>query len=155
MENGTVHPMQADQVSANRVALFMFMIGNTDWSIPNRHNIELVQPSPGTPPLVIPYDFDWSGVVDAPYAEPNPMLGLNSVKDRLFRGFCRPEESWAPVYEAFLAQKEAILALYSESTYLENAEKQRAIHYLEDFYSIIEDPRKRKMQITDMCRTDK
>ncbi len=154
LEGGNIHPLQVDPVAGNRMALFEYMIGNTDWSIPAMHNVKLVLREPGTPPLVVPYDFDWSGLVDAPYAEPNPMLGIASVRERLYRGFCRPEESWEPVWEVFLAKKEEMLALYETSPYLTKAEKQQAMRYLREFYDIIETPGRRKFNIEERCRTN-
>ena len=65
------------------------MIGNTDWNLDKSHNIELIRPASGGAPIPVPYDFDWSGLIAPPYARPNQMLGIGSVKQRLFRGFCR------------------------------------------------------------------
>lgn len=155
METANVHPMSADGVSANRLALFEYMIGNTDWSIPAAHNMELIMLEPGTPPIVVPYDFDWSGIVGAPYAEPNPLLGISNVKERIYRGFCRPESTWEPVWEAFEENKDAIIQLYLDFPYLTKQEKNSAIKYIEEFYDIIEDPRKRKLNIEDKCRTNR
>lgn len=155
METSNVHPLNADGVSANRLALFEYMIGNTDWSIPAAHNMELIITEPGTPPIVVPYDFDWSGIVDAPYAEPNPMLGISNVKERVYRGFCRPESTWEPVWEAFEQNKEPIIQLYLDFPYLTKQEKNASIKYIESFYEIIEDPRQRKLKIEDVCRTNR
>ncbi len=155
IEGGNVHPLKADPVSANRVALFQYMIGNTDWSISGQHNLKLVLTTPGTPPKIIPYDFDWSGIVMAPYAEPNPILELTSVRERKFRGFCRPEETWTPVWEEFMQAKPDILALYQEFPLLEEREREQAIEYIENFYEIIEDPGKRAWEIEKQCRINK
>ncbi len=38
--------------------------------------------------IVIPYDFDQSGVINIPYAEPNRALRIGSVRQRLYRGLC-------------------------------------------------------------------
>lgn len=60
--------MPVDKEPMLMVALFEFMIGNTDWFIQNRHNLEFVV-IPGHSFLVtIPYDFDYSGLVAASYA---------------------------------------------------------------------------------------
>lgn len=155
METSNVHPMSADGVSANRLALFEYMIGNTDWSIPAAHNMELIMMEPGTAPIVVPYDFDWSGIVGAPYAEPNPLLGISSVKERVYRGFCRPESTWEPVWETFERNKDAVIQLYLDFPYLTKQEKNASIKYIEGFYNIIEDPRKRALNIEDQCRTNR
>lgn len=155
METTNVHPMNADGVAANRLALFEYMIGNTDWSIPGGHNMELIILEPGAAPIVVPYDFDWSGIVGAPYAEPNPLLGISNVRERVYRGFCRPESTWEPVWETFEQNKNSIIQLYLDFPYFTKQEKNSAIKYIEDFYEILEDPRKRKLNIEDKCRTNR
>ena len=68
--------------------IFEFMIGNTDVSIYALHNVRVVQ-RPDKTLHVIPYDFDLSGLVNAPYAMPARGLMIKSVTDRLYRGPCR------------------------------------------------------------------
>ncbi|HEX8278293.1 MAG TPA: hypothetical protein VF540_06340, partial [Segetibacter sp.] len=67
------------------VNLFQYMIGNTDWSVGKYHNIKLMLSKNDTlsPPYTIPYDFDYAGIVDAPYAVPNEELEIKTVRDRL------------------------------------------------------------------------
>ena len=64
------------------------MIGNTDWSVPNQHNCKVLSgmniehSDLGT---IVPYDFDYSGLVDADYAVPYEGLALESVRERRYR----------------------------------------------------------------------
>ena len=59
------------------------MIGNTDWAVPNNHNVKLIYDKERklAPPLVVPYDFDYSGLVDASYAVPNEVIGTEKVTE--------------------------------------------------------------------------
>ncbi|RMG64055.1 MAG: hypothetical protein D6722_17200, partial [Bacteroidetes bacterium] len=107
-----IHPDKTQYDLVNLLSVFQFMVGNTDWSVPGLHNIVLVATEPGQPPLAIPYDFDWCGIVDAPYAFPNPQLGINSVRQRVFRGFCRTPEEFEATFSRFRAQRQALLSLY-------------------------------------------
>ncbi len=59
--------MERDQ--AILVDVFQYLIGNTDWSGVEMHNMELFQ-TPAGVYATIPYDFDFSGIIDARYAEP-------------------------------------------------------------------------------------
>ena len=43
---------------------------------------------PGSLLTVVPYDFDFSGLVDAPYADPPEGIPVNSVRQRTYRGYC-------------------------------------------------------------------
>ena len=65
------------------------MIGNTDWSMVYQHNVEMLYLNSAA--FAIPYDFDHSGIVNAYYAKPNPMLNIRSVRDRIYRGMCRKD----------------------------------------------------------------
>src|SRR5256885_2062303 len=76
-----------DQVGL--IAVFEYMIANTDWSVGGLHNIVLTEDTSGTV-YPVPYDFDWSGVISTPYARPDARLNITSVRQRLFRGYCRP-----------------------------------------------------------------
>ena len=84
-----------EPASLNLMMLFEYMIGNTDFSIVEQHNVRLVQ-TPAGRRFVVPYDFDYSGLADADYARPSKALSIVSVRDRLFRGPCRTADEWQP-----------------------------------------------------------
>lgn len=150
-----VHPDKTNYVWANNLAVFQYMVGNTDWSIAELHNIRLVMTNPAEPPIAVPYDFDWSGLVGTPYAIPNPELGIVSVKDRLFRGFCRTEEEFAVTFQLFQEKKSAFFRLIEENELLDEKSKDSLTRYLSQFYSIIDSERGRKGQFYEKCRTTK
>lgn len=64
------------------VAMFEYMIGNTDWDIAMLRNVRLVRSAETGKALVLPYDFDFSGFVSAPYSSPSSESGLITVRDR-------------------------------------------------------------------------
>lgn len=68
--------------SAALNAVFQYAIGNTDWDIEGFRNVYLFQPADGSKVVPIPYDFDFSGLVSAPYSTPTSSTGLTTVKDR-------------------------------------------------------------------------
>ena len=74
-----------DSVDASHAALnavFQYMIGNTDWSMMDARNIYQFRPAAGGKIIPIPYDFDFSGLVDASYATPTKESGLLNVRER-------------------------------------------------------------------------
>ena len=74
------------------LGVFQYMIGNTDWAVSALHNIVLIRDSTGVV-YPVPYDFDWSGVIWPPYAQPDPSLNIRTVRQRTFRAACRtPDE---------------------------------------------------------------
>jgi hypothetical protein len=120
--------------------LFQYMIGNTDFSIHALHNVRLVQrPDKSLHP--VPYDFDFSGLVRAPYAAPDRALMLPSVRDRLYRGPCRRPEQVDLHVANFVAKKDRLLALPDAIPGLDKDSRDDTRSYLEGFYSSIKSAR--------------
>ena len=133
------------------MALFQFMIGNTDWFIQNRHNVEFVG-LPGYPLLVtVPYDFDYSGLVNAPYAVHHESIDLASVTSRYYQGRCITEEEVNDALKIFLEQKTNILNLPGRIQGLDEREVKETREYLGDFFDIIENPKKLESQVFKHC----
>ncbi len=134
--------------------LFQFMIGNTDWSVPGLHNVKLIKStSPLIPnPIPVPYDFDYSGLVDASYAAPHESLGIPSVRVRKYLGFCTTEEELKQAIDVFQRKRGEILKLIEEFPWLSDAGKIRSLKYIQNFYKIIDDPKKIKAHISLRCK---
>ena len=120
-----------------QTAVFQFMIGNTDWSISNKHNIYILK-IPNQNPIAVPYDFDCSGLIDAPYAEPTPELGIENVTTRLYRGYYQSDAELYLVLDNFKTKKQAIDSLWATLTYHDAKRRQKAENYIADFYKIIQ-----------------
>lgn len=136
------------------VGIFEYMIGNTDWSIFALHNIELLTQPDGNV-IPIPFDFDFSGVVNARYATPDPKLEIERVRQRLFRGYCGPQDQWAKVIDLFKQKKDTIYALYSDpiGKLMKKDQVESTLKYYDDFYKTINDPRQVKREIIQTCVT--
>ena len=117
------------------VALFEYFIGNTDWSVPGLHNMRLYNLGAGGY-TVVPYDFDFSGVILTRYAGPDKRLPIKSVRERLYRGICRSPDAMAPVVARFIAARPAIWKLY-ESAPLDEKRRKQALSFYEDFYNTV------------------
>lgn len=156
LEVENVHPDLTDYELSNRLAIFQYMTGNSDWSITGLHNIKLVMPDGEQTPYAIPYDFDWSGIINARYAKPNPMLNIRPVRQRVFRGFCRSPEVFNEEFTFFNRYRSSIYELHQNlAPPLEEDKLKQATEYLDEFYSIINDPEEAKHEIIDQCRTDR
>lgn len=134
--------------------LFEYFIGNTDWSIPGLHNIKLIKPNDHTKTqvYVIPYDFDYSGIINATYAIPHEMLDIKTVRERLYRGYCRTPEEWQRVVNIFNDKKEDIYALYRQSGLLDKYDLKSTLNYIDSFYETINTPNAFKREIINNCR---
>lgn len=120
------------------LSIFQYFIGNTDWSVPALHNIKIVSKSPYEPLFAIPYDFDWSGIVNSAYAIPDEKLGLTTVRERLYRGFQYQRADYEEAFLLFKNKKDLIYKLYNEFPYLSKKQKKSSISYIDRFYKIIE-----------------
>ena len=132
------------------MSVFAYFLGNTDWSLWSLHNVRMML-SPDGRYVPVPYDFDWSGVVYARYAKPDPRLGIKTVQDRLYRGPCVTAADLAPVFAKFNENRAAIGALYARLP-LDEGYRRRAADYYKEFYEIIGDPRQVKREIIETCQ---
>jgi hypothetical protein len=143
----------ADLVPAplTQAMLFEYMIGNTDMSIFALHNIRLIQ-KPDRTLTAVPYDFDLSGFVHAPYAIPDRRLGLRSVVDRAYRGPCRTADEFEEAAAPFRGKKAQMLALIDSLKDLDSTARSEAKSYLEGFFRQIERPANVKKTFADGCK---
>jgi len=141
-----------DAAALNRMMLFEYMIGNTDYSIWKLHNVRIVQ-DPNRKLYAVPYDFDLTGLVHPPYAIPDPQLGIRSVVDRLYRGPCRTTEHLDATAEAFRAKRADMFTLLDSMKDLEPLARGEAKSYLESFFRTIERPESIKRQFVNRCKS--
>ncbi|HET9948559.1 MAG TPA: hypothetical protein VFQ22_06535 [Longimicrobiales bacterium] len=154
MEAPQMHPRLADGAYSALVAVFNYMIGNLDWSPTFFHNTSLVRLEGGRY-ITVPYDFDFSGLVNTRYSGPPPELmgRVKSVRARLFRGYCVPELRHDLIAATFAPRREAIERLYREFPHYEDEDHaEDALDYLEDFWRVIDDPRQFENRILHDCR---
>lgn len=136
------------------VAMFNYMIGNTDWSVPGRHNVKLIKKKDiqDIYPYTIPYDFDYSGLVNATYAVPYEKLGLNNVRERMFLGFCHESADFEKTIQLFLEKEDAVRHLVEDFDYLDERDKRDIISFLNEFYTQIKRDNAVKY-FTNNCRS--
>ncbi|HAD11549.1 MAG TPA: hypothetical protein DCF33_03825 [Saprospirales bacterium] len=141
--NGTLNEeygVPADSLNANQAALavmFEYMIGNTDWEISMQRNVRLVKAPISGKSLVIPYDFDFSGLVGAPYATPSSETGLKSVKDRFLMSNGINAEHLRRALNTLKANRQTILG-WCKSKYLSYDASEEMKLYLRGFFEKME-----------------
>lgn len=132
-------PEEAMQQVTARLYLFQYMLGNRDWDIAMKKNIKIVRQK-GARPIPIPYDFDFTGWVNAPYTL--AVLGpfAKDFDYRKSKKICLPLDVWEKQIQFFYSKKAEILALISGFEMLKKAERTRLIAYVESFYEDIKNP---------------
>jgi hypothetical protein len=151
-----VHPFGQDARVSIINAFFQCMIGNTDFSTGFQHNEKLLFKDGKNFP--VPYDFDMSGVVNAPYATIPTIQGqplpIEKVTQRLYRGFVRERKTIFQVCELFLQKKDELLAVFD--TYRPYFEKptacEKAKSYIASFFTILQNQEKFEAMVLNELR---
>lgn len=134
------------------VAMFQYMIGNTDWDISMMRNVRLVRSMETGKVLVVPYDFDFSGLVSAPYASPSADTGLRTVRDRFLMSNGLSPESLKRATQMLRSARKEFIGI-CRNKYLSRDAAEEMIAYLETFFVQIEAkdsvPAVLRMQATD------
>lgn len=146
--------LQGDHL--NLTSVFQYLLGNTDFSPILGSNNEcchnyVLFGKEGRPQLAIPYDFDMSGFVYAPYARPDEELGIDNVRQRLYQGFCVNNRHVADSVARFSQARETLYALIADQQELEPTVRESIAEYLDEFYEVLSDPRAVEREITGRC----
>ncbi len=129
-------------VDSARVGVFQYMVGNLDWAMqagpPGQyccHNHMLIAEPAGIVP--VPYDWDFSGLVDAPYATPPDAINVTSVRQRRYRGFCRHNDQAKAAIAAMRAQRAPLMATFAAVPGLDPRTAGKASAYIGLFFADI------------------
>jgi len=135
-------------------ALFQYMIGNPDYSIIGRHNMKILGlegfGTEGYTP--VPYDFDYSGIVNAEYAIPGENLGISSVRQRYYLGLCREDAEYQKAIDHIQSHREEIMTLVSDFTYLHEKHKTEILKYLDQYFTSAAQKDFIKNKLKSSCR---
>ena len=137
----TFSPKGYDDLVAIRLALFQYMIGNTDYSVTNLHNTKIVFVDKKFIP--VPYDFDMAGFVNTSYSVVSQTrkqkLPIDEVTERYYMGYQRDYKLFEQVRQEFIAHKQNLVAIINaHKSYFENNKNYTtAKNYIEDFFRIL------------------
>jgi hypothetical protein len=153
-EANNVHDLLTDPAYMTLVAMFQYLIGNTDWSVWGRHNIALMRRTSEPHTIfAVPYDYDFSGAVGAPYATPPAQLPIRTVRERYYRGFCQPDSLLQNVLHRFRAAKDSIYAAVRTVTQLPDGDRRGLLGYFDEFYDAIENRSIVQREFVRGCRS--
>lgn len=147
-----------------RAALFEFMIGNLDWDflagpagVDCCHNGRFLAargatPANATSVVPVPYDWDYSGLIDAPYSGVPEGIPINRLTDRYFRGYCESSGEIAAVIEEYRARRAEMMAVINGEARLNPSFRAKSTRFLEGFFTLLDDPARVQSQIVRHCR---
>ncbi len=140
------------QDELRQVAIFQYAIGNTDWRLSSGRNLKFVQKDSAI--LVIPYDFDFSIFVDAPYATLNYSIGVKNKSDRIYLGFEEALSNLTPMLAVFKKQQPELLQIVDNFTLLKEKTRKRLQNYLNKYFDNYESIKWPPYQLIDKVGDD-
>lgn len=132
--------------------MFLYFIGNLDFSFSGLHNTELITTMDGRV-LPVVYDFDYSGAVNTTYAVPPPNYNVPNVRTRKFLGYCELAPEFPSAVAALVEKKDAIYALYRDEVgqLLRPNIVKSTLEYFDDFYEQVRTPQDAERNIFRKC----
>ncbi len=154
-----VSPTRLDAMESSRFALFQYLIGNTDWEVLSGpsgkqccHNSVLIGRDAASGIYPVPYDFDSSGLVNADYAVPSPRIGIGSVTQRVYRGFCVHNAALEPARQEYLEKEQQIRDIFRNESRINPKNRKIALRYLDGFFDVLRNPDEFSGKVIAKCR---
>jgi hypothetical protein len=141
-----------DNEAVDILSMFQFMIGNTDWYINTRHNIDVYERKDDKALIPVAFDFDFAGVINTPYALPSKQIPISKVTQRYYKGNCHDPEAYNPVIDLFNSKKEDIYSMYNSFELLPSASIKKSLKFYNKFYKIINDPALAESSFDSACK---
>lgn len=138
----------------DKAAFFSYMIGQGDFSVTGQHNLKILALKEYGPTgfIPVPYDFDYCGLVNAPYAVPGETLGIENVRERYYLGACRDEATHLRTVQWLASYQDEITELIMNFEYLPEKEKLDMLNYLGSYFVQAERESFIKFDINPTCR---
>ena len=131
-ETEAVDSISYDTSRLQLVTYFQYMIGNSDWSVKALRNVKvLLNNEKG---FLVPYDFDFASMVNAPYA-----IKHESQKkiQRIYRGSKEDAKNLMPVLFIFLVKKDEFLRTIKRCRLMKRKDRKEVIRFIRAFYENI------------------
>jgi len=143
---GSLVPLaQIDPLGGGRFAVFEYMISNYDWSMRAApkgeeccHNGRLLAGAANGLLTPVPYDFDYSGLVDAPYSTPPEGFPISNVRQRSYRGYCTHMAQARAVAAQISPRRAEFIGLFATIPGLDQRNQGRAASYIQVFFNDID-----------------
>ncbi len=138
---GNIKSSAIDRQQVTTVSIFEYMIGNLDWGLSPNHNVKLIISTKDSVGGlgIIPYDFDYSGFVNANYAVSNDP-DLENVKQRKYIGLTRTLPELEEALTVFRQRKTQIYDMINHFELLTSKSRKEITDYLDEFYDMINHP---------------
>lgn len=147
VESGKLRTSSLDRDLFLKMSFFQYMIANTDYSISNFHNLEMVKHPDMQRVVAMPYDFDYAGFVGQTYAVPHESLPIEDVNERYFFRNPISELEFDKMVEYFLSIENKVNETIDHADYLSEKARRKSKDYLKSFFDIMRRPKGFKREI--------
>ncbi len=131
-------PQTLAEKNLGLLSVFQFMIGNADWNLRMLRNLKLIRVDEEQDDWLVPYDFDFAGLVNASYAIPNPDYALSSTRERIFLGPPLPDEALRFGIQTVKSHEGEMLAFVDSFDLLPRRHREDVRTYLEFFFDYLD-----------------
>ncbi len=145
IQDDDIKPEDVDLELLTQLHFFQCMIGNLDWDIQLNKNIEILERMEDHKPLVVPYDFDFSLMVNAPYTN------VGEMDRQVFRSICADEDRIQAVIELFTEKEDEVIDYIKSNDYVKGKNRRECIETVKDFYYKIKKTEKVIDEIQSNC----
>jgi hypothetical protein len=147
VKNEIISGYNVDRENFKKMSVFQYLIGNSDWIFKLKHNIVIMQPNDTTlAPVAVPYDFDLSAFVNANYAK-------DVTVGRVYKGLCYTPAGFEETFKYYRELKPVFESIINNMGPVSKSTKKKMIRYIEQSYSVFEDPKLIKREFLDKCET--
>jgi hypothetical protein len=149
-------PFDLNKENFQKLSVFQYIIGNKDWFITSRHNIIIMQPDDASlKPYAVPYDFDFSGFVNAEYTITKGLTEDILIERRVYKGLCYTEDEFKEIFEFYRELKPVFESIIKNQKLISKYSRNQTIRYINRFYTVIESNELIKQEFLDVCETRK
>ena len=150
-------PRTLNMEYASTIALYHYLIGNTDFSSVKGtkkdmccHN-HILFGDENEKIWSVPYDFDQSGLVDAPHAGANPRFRLRSVRDRLYRGRCMYNDQMESAIAKYNDKRDEVYAVLNEVEVARKSSNKSMVNFVNRFYKTVNSAKRVNSELIKKC----
>jgi len=119
------------------LSLFQCMIGNSDWDVPRLHNVDLMSVNEHSLPIAVPYDFDWSAIINHEYFVPDPQIDQEAKYKRRYKSYRWTDEDFETAFASFHEHRGELTSLISDFELLDKENRLKLLAYISEFYDLI------------------
>ncbi len=153
-ESNFVTPFDINRDNYIKLSLFQYMIGNKDWWVSSRKNIVIMHSGNSASGLyAVPYDFDFSGLVNADYSKPLRDPDYPITDRRRYKGICFTDDEFREVFEFYKELRPVLETIVNNQDLISRYDKKETLRYIKEFYTVIDSKYLVKQNILNVCET--